>query len=339
MKNIIKNWKLLIGLLLSLVFMYLAFSKVDFGKMIESFKSANYWYIIPGIAILFLSHWLRTLRWQYLLRPIHFVPMSTLFSSLMIGYMANIFLPAHLGEFLRAYIVGKKKPVAASAVFGTIVIERLIDVFTMVILLALTMIIFPFPTWVQKSGYFSFIGIIILFIILIAMKRYRTQSLRLVGIMTKPLPEKISHKIDHLLHSFLDGIVPLKAKKDYLIIAILSVVIWACYAYIFQLVFYSFDFVDKYNLPWSAALVLLVITTISVLVPSSPGYVGTYHYLCQLSLGLFGVPGSPALTFAFVMHGVNFIPVLIVGLFFASAEGMSLKQMQSKAAEERESLE
>ena len=108
----------------------------------------------------------------------------------------------------------------------------------------------------------------------------------------------------------------------------LSIAIWFCYGMAFQMGFYAFDFVRIYALPWMAALVLLVITTISVLVPSSPGYVGTYHYLCQLSLGLFAVPESPALTFAFVLHGINFLPILIVGLILISAEGMSVKSLQ-----------
>jgi hypothetical protein len=110
-------------------------------------------------------------------------------------------------------------------------------------------------------------------------------------------------------------------------------VIWACYAYIFQLLFHAFGFVADYSLPWSASLVLLVITTFSVLIPSSPGYVGTYHYLCVYTLGLFPtpVPESEALSFAFLAHGINFLPILIVGLFLISAAGMSVKNLQRQA--------
>ena len=67
-----------------------------------------------------------------------------------------------------------------------------------------------------------------------------------------------------------------------------------------------------------------------VLVPSSPGYVGTYHYLCQVSLGLFGVPASPALTYALVMHGINFFPVLILGLIILSREGLSISSVRKE---------
>ena len=142
-------------------------------------------------------------------------------------------------------------------------------------------------------------------------------------------------RVDGLYHSFFDGIVGLKNWRHYVITTVLSLLIWAGYGAALQVCLYAFDFVSQYNLPWTAALVTLVITTISIIVPSSPGYVGTYHLLCQLSLGLFAVPKSEGLTFAFVLHGINFIPILIVGLIIASIEGVSLsKKPQKSLAEE-----
>ena len=76
-------------------------------------------------------------------------------------------------------------------------------------------------------------------------------------------------------------------------------------------------------------LVLLVMTTISILVPSSPGYVGTYHYLCQLALGLFLVPKGPALSYAVIVHGINILPVLVLGLIILSLEGLSIKGVKA----------
>jgi hypothetical protein len=245
--------------------------------------------------------------------------------------MANTFLPAHLGEFLRAFMVQKKKSVSGSAVFGTVVIERIIDVFTMILLLAILMIVFPFPDWVQKSGYLSFIFILILFIMLVLLKKYRETSLRVLTKILFAFPQHVKDKVYGMVHTFLEGIVPLKSRWHYIMVAVLSIIIWICYAYVFQLVFYAFNFVDLYSLPWSTAFVLLVITTIAILVPSSPGYVGTYHWMCMIGLGLFNIPESEALSFAFVMHGLNFIPILIVGLVIISIEGISIKAAQKNA--------
>ena len=104
------------------------------------------------------------------------------------------------------------------------------------------------------------------------------------------------------------------------------------YALIFQVSLYAFDFVRTFHLPWSASLILLVVTTVAVIIPSSPGYVGTYHYLCQISLAMFGVSSGPALSFATVVHGINFLPVLVVGLILSYYEGIAIFEMPEKKA-------
>jgi len=331
MKKIAENWKLIVGLLVGLFFLYLAFRNVEFNQMLKAFAAANYWYLILTVAVVFFSHWLRAVRWRYLIQPIKRLRTGTLFSALIIGYLGNLFLPAHLGEFLRAYIVGRKHQVSASSVFGTVVVERIIDTFALLVIMACTFLVFPFPQWVRASGYITFAMIVVLCLVLILMNTYRLQTVSLMAKITKPLPERITVRINHLLHSFLDGIVPLKKGKHYLSVTMLSVVMWVCYAYSFQIAFYAFSFLKTYSLPWSAALVLLVITTFGVAVPSSPGYVGTYHFLCQLALGLFGVPESPALTFAIVFHAINFLPILVLGFMFLSWQGITLRSIQSKA--------
>jgi glycosyltransferase 2 family protein len=334
-KKILKNWQLLLGLALSLLFLYLAFRHVDFRQMATAFAAANYWYLIPALFVLIISLWLRSWRWQYLLAPIHSAPVSPLFKSLLIGYLFNIFLPAHLGEIVRAYMLARKQPISASAAFGTIVLERIIDVLTMLLLLAVAMIVYPFPQWVKTGGYLTCGFILILFVLLVLFKKYQTTLLPRLQQWLRPLSNGLAEKIDRLLRSFLQGFVPLKKRSHYAIVFIQSICLWSCYGYIFQLVLHAFNFISTYALPWTASLVLLVITTFGILVPSSPGYVGTYHYLCQLSLALFGVPASPALTFAFVMHGLNFIPVLVLGFFILSREGLSISGLQKSTRENK----
>ena len=334
-----KDWKVLLGFVIAALFLFLAFRKVDFAQMWIALKHANYWYFIPALAIIFFAHWLRALRWRYLLAPIGDIKTGVLYSSLLVGYMANTFLPAHLGEFIRAYLVGKNRPIRSSAVFATIVIERIIDVFSLLIIMALTIVVFPFPDWVRLSGYISFGAIAVLFLLLVLMKKYREKSGKMIQAVLKPLPEKMSHKINELLHSFMDGVTGLKNWRHYLIVIVLSIVIWFCYGFMFQIGFMAFNFGSIYDLPWMTSLVLLVITTIAVVVPSSPGYVGTYHYLCQLSLGFFGVPKSEALTFAFVIHGINFFPIFVVGVVLVSWMGMNLKSIQNEAEKEADVIE
>lgn len=316
--------KLLFGLLVSAAFLYLAFRQSTMAQMLAAFREARYWYLVPATALVVLGHLLRALRWRYFLAPLQTVRVRTLFSSLMIGYLGNCVLPAHLGEFIRAYVAGRMSSMSGSAVFGTVVVERIIDLFCVVVLTGLALTLYSFPAWVKISGYLCFGGTVLACLFLGVLDLYRARTLRVVARFTRFLPQALQHKIDRMLHAFLDAILPLRSWKDYVIVFVLTVAIWFCYTYNFLVLFYAFDFTDTYSLPFVAPLVLLVITTISVIVPSSPGYVGTFHYLCQLALGLFGVPPGPALSYALVLHGVNLLPVLVVGLGCIWIEGLGV---------------
>jgi hypothetical protein len=214
-----------------------------------------------------------------------------------------------------------------STTFATIVVERVIDIFSLLVLMVLAILVYPFPEWVTRSGYIMFAGTLGLFFFMILLKRYTEPTLKGLRLLAKPLPAHWEQRLEATIMKFVDGIVPLRRWHDYLIVSTLSILIWACYGVSFYFSFHAFDFVSTYHLPWSASLVLLVITTVSIVVPSSPGYVGTYHGLCRIALGMFGVPPSPAMAFAIAVHGITFIPVLLVGLFFARLEGVAISRM------------
>lgn len=314
--------RLILGCLIGAVFLYIAFRNVDFSQMAEAFGRANYWYLLVVMVVIFFSHYLRVLRWRVLLDPIKRVDIGSLFTSLIIGYMANVVTPAHLGEILRAYVLGKKRGVSASSALATIVVERILDIFALLAIMVLAILVYPFPGWVKHAGYIMLAGTLALFLFLILLKTSYSRVRGPLDVLIRPLPAHVREKLWELLERFVAGIVPLRSRADYGIVVVLSILIWACYGLIFHLSLQAFDFYHLYQLPWLTSLILLVITTIGVVVPSSPGYVGTYHYLCQISLALFGVPGGPALSFAAAVHAVSFIPVLIAGLILSYYEGL-----------------
>ena len=334
MKRYKNSLKIIFGLLISFGFLFLAFRQLDFQQMKQAFSLANYWLLIPSLVIIFSSHWLRSLRWQFLLNPVKKIPVGNLFSALLIGYAANTILPAHLGEILRAYVIGRKREISVSSALATIVVERIIDVLSIVLIMAITLIIYPFPDWVKKSGYIMFVFAIGLFVFLIFMKVYTEATMKFVRTIVKPFPQSLKEKIENLSRSFLDGLKPMKSKFDYIIILMLSILIWLCYWAVIYINFFTFNLVAEYHLDITSGLVLLVITTISVVVPSSPGYIGTYHWLCQVSLELFYVPRAIGLTYAIVLHAMNFFPLFLVGFAFAWKEGIKLSKVQKEENQE-----
>jgi hypothetical protein len=173
-------------------------------------------------------------------------------------------------------------------------------------------------------------------VFLILLKKHFAFFERFLTFVFRPLPKGLQERLARGIGGFVLGIVPLRRGWDYLVVAVLSVVIWACYGFIIHLVLFAFGFVSVYHLPWSTSLIVLVVTTIGIVVPSSPGYVGTYHWLCQISLAMFEVPAGPALSFALLTHGVNFSPVLIVGLILAYYEGVEIFRVHDKNAPDKE---
>ncbi len=335
MKKISNAFKILIGLAVSGFFLYLAFRKVDLQNLGDVLKNTKIPLLIIAVFVLFISHWLRAVRHRYLIEPIKKIENGSLFSALMIGYMANTILPAHLGEVLRAYVIGKKEGISGSATFATIAVERIIDVLSLLIIMGLVLMVYPFPDAVKLSAYLTFAFVIILVGFLAFLKMKPKQAIVLVEIITKPLPVKISDKLVELLMLFKEGVVTLKDRHSYFVVFILSILIWVCYAGVFAVGFYAFDFIHLYNIPIGASFVVLVITTISVLVPSSPGYVGTYHWLCMVSLTLFAVPESPALGYAIVIHAISMIPVALVGVAFALKEGINISKVGKQSEMEK----
>jgi hypothetical protein len=131
-------------------------------------------------------------------------------------------------------------------------------------------------------------------------------------------------RIESLVLNFLHGVQPLAGPGHYLAVGVLSIGIWAGYAAVYYLCLTAFDLPQLHSLPWHAGLVVLVLTTVSVVVPSTPGYVGTFHYLCQVALLMFGVSASEALSYAIVAHAVGILPVTLAGVAAAQIEGIAL---------------
>jgi glycosyltransferase 2 family protein len=322
--------RLIIGCLVGALFLYLALRKVDFSQMGEAFRSADYSYLLGTLVIIFFSHVLRALRWKYLMAPIKQLDVRSLFISLIIGYMANVVMPAHLGEIVRAYVLGKKRGVSASSALATIVVERILDVFALIGMMVLAILLYPFPGWMKNAGYLMLAGAVGLLLFLILLKVSYPRIQPFVGVLMRPLPGSVQKKAWDFLEKFIAGIVPLKSRLDYPIVILLSIAIWVLYGLIFHLTLLAFDFFQTYQLPWFAALIPLVITTVAIVIPSSPGYVGAYHYLCQIALAMFGVPASPALSFGTAVHAINFLPILIAGLILAYYEGVQITQIKRR---------
>src|SRR3990172_3660263 len=127
MSNLITSRRLWLGLGGTSLFLGLFFWRTDLGELGAALAQANYWWVVPAVAIWFVSAAFRSLRWHYLLRRLANLSTRTLYPIVIIGYMANNLLPLRTGELVRAYVLGERHGVSKMSALGTIAVERVFD--------------------------------------------------------------------------------------------------------------------------------------------------------------------------------------------------------------------
>jgi len=324
--------KFWLGLLISIAFSYVALRNVDLGLLLLSIKSISLPFIIPVVMLTVLFYLIRALRWFHLLEPIKKIGLSSLFSSTVIGFAANCILPARLGEFIRADYIGRMEKISKSSSLATIVIERLFDIFTILLILLFFILLTDFPSeWKSigkalRAGGFSFVVIFIVSILLLIGLKEKTQTF--LNIAEKVLffvPGKTKHKIVDILKDFSKGLVLVKGPFQLFAVIFYSLALW-CLT-VFQI--YILGLSMGMSLPFLAPFLILILLCFSVALPSAPGYIGTFHVACQYGLMFYGLSKEKALSMAIVLHAAGFIPTIILGLLIFSLQHISLRTLSN----------
>ncbi|HUN65511.1 MAG TPA: lysylphosphatidylglycerol synthase transmembrane domain-containing protein [Bacteroidota bacterium] len=323
-----------VSILLTLGFLYFAFRGTDFGKLLDLMAKANYWWALAGLPPLLVSHMFRTWRWYYLLRPVkEKMRFRNLWSALCVGYMLNNVLPK-VGEIVRPLAIGKLEGVSRSAAFGTLIVERIFDVLSFLIMVALLPLIYSGPLlqvfpWLQTTGiWISAVTIGALAVCVILMLR-RDLVVTLLGFLTKHLSAKRAESVSRIAHSFLDGFLFLKRPRHFAAIFLLSILVWGLYFVMMYLPFYAFGLTEQYGLDFRASIVVQTISSLAYMAPT-PGATGSYHYFTMEALTkLYGVDTEMARSYATVTHAVGFIGITLIGLYYFWADKLHLAEFTS----------
>lgn len=324
----IKFW---LGIAVSVFFMLLLFRKIDFNQLWSALVRVDYRYIVLAVVCTFISYFLRAVRWHYLLIPEKRIPLSSLYPATIIGYMANNLLPARLGEFVRAYVLAQREGLQTPTVFASLVIDRLFDGFTVMLILLFTIFTLRLPqgmaeaeTVLRTGGVVTFILYAAVIVFLFLLKRQTMRTLAWTGILLKPFPQKLSDRLIPLLGSFIGGIR--MSSKGGHIAAVLasSLAVWLFCIIPVDMVLQGFGI----HLPITASMFILVLLVFAVMVPASPGYIGTYHYACFKGLSAFGIEESISVSIALVIHGTAFFPVIIAGFYHLWKNKISLNTVR-----------
>ncbi len=326
----------LLGLLISAVLVWALFRNIHFAELWEALKGANYLWLIPNIVLIVFTMYQRAYRWKFMIAPIGHVPFSKLLSATWIGFMANNVLPLRLGEFVRAYsLASRHKEITKSASLATIFVERM--VFDLVALL----LIFGGVLYVSrieldesmKLGLNVAIGIALMGLVLIfILARKPQQTGQLITRYLFFIPESGKSLIRSVLVKFARGLEFLSDARATAWVGTQTMMIWILMGISNVFVFKAFDL----GLPLDASFVVLVVVSVSILVPSSPGFIGVYHAGAVWSLVAYGVPKAEALSCALVLHAAQYIVVTLIGFYYLKKEHLSLKQLGEEASSDDE---
>ncbi|HTR81383.1 MAG TPA: lysylphosphatidylglycerol synthase transmembrane domain-containing protein [Bacteroidota bacterium] len=332
MAKIKTSIRYVVSFLVMALFMYVAFRGKDYGAIWNSLTSVHWVWIVAILAGGVLSHLARAWRWQYLLAPIkERVSLRNSFSAVMVGYMINNFLP-RVGELVRPYTLGKLESISKTAAFGTVIIERIIDIIAFFSILLAVMFIYSdsfaelFPSFASLETVFL-LGSVVAFGLFIYLFFKADLLFSFMKKMIAFFPQKARDKFDQLFESFISGFAASKRPGGFLMIIITSYLIQGLYLLLMYIPFFAFDKMAGHGLDFGAATVLLVVSTVAFAFPSPSGF-GTYHSFTSFALTrLYHVDGVTALSYSILTHEVGVILTLVIGGYYFFKDNIRVKAM------------
>lgn len=320
------NKKVILGILISVVLVYLSIRGINLQDVFRDLQRIQFSYVISFIILIMLMQWLRSYRWGVMLQPMEKIDQLSLFSVTSVGFLAIASIPARIGELARPYLISKRSSIKMSSALGTILVERIFDSFTVLAIAIIILFFTNLPPWMIKSSIIFFLLALVMFCFIIFLILRRDAALKLINGILRKLPGKFAHKIDELIHHFIDGFQIITNIKLFLYLFFLSALIWLVDVLAIYMLLESFGF----GLPIMASFVLMIILIVGIAIPTAPGYIGNWHFACVLALSLFGLAKAEALSFALVYHFLSMIIVVVLGVAFLPFNKFSIPDMKNQ---------
>lgn len=326
-----------LGVVISLVFLWLAFSNLELAAVLGYIRQVQPGWLALSVVVFIVSVILIAWRWSFLLRA-EAIPLGYLTQVVMIGYMGNNVYPFRTGEVLRAVLLRQRYRVPLARSATTIIVERVFDGLVMLafIFIALLFINAPSPEIqaAARVGGPLFVGAVIVFFVL----AFRPGLLRgLLRLVCRVLPARLAQIVNGIGEGILAGLEGLRSPKDLAGAVIASFISWLVHAGVYALVALAFGLQPGFP----AMLLAVGLVNLAGLIPASPGQIGIFEYFGGLALMAVGVPREQAKAFALVTHVVVWLPATVLGFYYLLRQGLGwsaithageLDEMESHAA-------
>jgi uncharacterized protein (TIRG00374 family) len=327
----LKSKRFWIGLGVTAVCLILAFQGIQLEKLAESFGSFAWWWLPLLVVVFTVSYVGRVFRWQVLFEP-YKPKWMNVFYALNVGYFLSNITPARLGDFARAYLLGTVEKIPVARALSTVVVERALDGLTVVILLLALLPFIPNlpPEWVNSGLVLGAIGIGLL-IVLAVVSLQRERGVAFLRRLASPVKFLDRDSLWRFIGNMIDGFAVIRAPRPLFLAIFWSLEIWILAGVLAWLTMFSLGI----HLPFAAGVLIQVAVALAVTVAPAPGQLGVFHLIAVSVLKLYGVDPNLALAYAFVLHSLTYILLMILGITSAWRMGLDLTKIQDVTAQNR----
>jgi len=324
-----------VGVVISLVGLWLAFRGIEFHELGVALAQANYWWLIPALVLHLISVVARSERWRLLLGADR-VDSVTAFLVLHLGYLIMNVLPWRLGDPARAVIIDQRNHVGLPRALSTVVVERVFDGLTVVLFLVLLVPFMQLPPdimrWMRVFGGLGLLAI--LGIVLLLTQRVLAERILMAMLMRVPRvsPDKWLAR----WRSLVSGFETLGSARGALAVIGLTLLTWLTAIGVFWAILQAF-FPGESLAP---ATFLLCVESFFMAVPATPGNWGVFEGVANVGLTVpFGFPLARAVAYAGVLHSFEYLAVNVVGVFALMRYSLSLGEISARAEKVSASIE
>lgn len=320
-----RHWRVgLLGLVVSLATIYFIVSQIDMALLGEALRSARWVYVVPCVVLLVLGLFARATRWRLLLSGA--LPYKRVFHIMNVAYLVNGVLPLRIGEVARVFLAYRADPpVPVLTTTSTIIVERLLDLMSIVMLIGLALMMGEVPTIIQSVGSLMSLVVILGFGVLLVVVNRKQWAYNLLTWFEGWLPFLKRFNLRTWLEELLNGLTPLTRFYTASGAVFWSMVGWGCSllaGYVLMYTFYP-------TASLSTTALYIAAAAFAIAVPATVGSLGVYEASILLALQStgYGEPYSVAVAFAVTVHFVNVFVHAVTGMIGFMAEGITLGQL------------
>jgi uncharacterized protein (TIRG00374 family) len=321
-----------VGILVSLLFLWLSTSRVPWGDLGAAMSRVHLWPWLPlAVAAYLLGHLVRGLRCRMIVAELAPISLLSATNVVVLGYGANNILPARLGELARAGMLAQRTGLSYVQCLTVTFLERILDAIVILVLFVIAASRRELPGWVRQVSDVAMVIVSMATLVVLAAVLLPSLLPRAATHLTARLHERLGGRLVSTAYDIVQALAPLRKPTRAAGVLALSLLVWTCEAGLFLAVLPAFDLLAS---PALAALAMSM-TNLGILAPSSPGFVGPFHYFCAKAIETSGANPTVALSYAITVHAAFFVPVTTWAIGVIVSHGVQLSKTISLARSAR----